>query len=157
MGAADLASKIVGWMYFFAWSFSFYPQAIENYERQDVGGFSPEFAMLNPCGFFFYSLYSLTGFLYPGIGASAVDPNDLVFAFHAFGLSCVQLTQIFMYNSGKNQKIVWWVVYFIISMWITLAAFYIYELNHPDVSEDWTFTRFCGWMKALITLVKYMP
>ena len=43
-------------MYFFAWSASFYPQAILNYNTKSVAGFSLEFATMNPCGFFFYSL-----------------------------------------------------------------------------------------------------
>ena len=49
-------SKTIGWLYFFAWSLSFYPQAILNYNTKSVAGFTLEFATMNPCGFFFYSL-----------------------------------------------------------------------------------------------------
>lgn len=65
MDTWETLSIIVGWIYFFAWSLSFYPQIWENYKRQSVGGFSVEFALLNPCGFFFYTFYSVGGFIYP--------------------------------------------------------------------------------------------
>ena len=37
-----------------------------------VAGFSIEYAFLNPQGFFFYSLYSIAGFIDPKIGAGKV-------------------------------------------------------------------------------------
>jgi hypothetical protein len=61
-------------------------------------GFSVEFATLNPQGFFFYSLYTVAGYVDPNIGAGSVATNDLFFALHAFLISCVQLTQIFVYG-----------------------------------------------------------
>lgn len=53
---------------------------------------------MNPTGFFFYSVYSVTGSVDPYLGTGVVFTNDLVFALHAFALSCVQLVQIFMYD-----------------------------------------------------------
>ena len=72
MDVWELLSIIVGWIYFFAWSLSFYPQIWENYKRQSVGGFSTEYALLNPCGFFFYSFYSIAGFVNPNLGTGSV-------------------------------------------------------------------------------------
>lgn len=54
-----------------------------------VAGFSVEFALLNPCGFYFYSFYSIAGYVYPGLGTGEVATNDLFFAIHAFALSSV--------------------------------------------------------------------
>ena len=54
-------SDIIGWMYILAWSASFYPQSVINYFKKSVGGFSLEFALLNPSGFFFYAVYSVSG------------------------------------------------------------------------------------------------
>jgi cystinosin len=79
-------------MYFIAWSISFYPQAFMNYGSKSVGGFSLEFALLNPSGFFFYSVYSLGGYIDPNLGTGHVATNDLVFALHAFALASVALT-----------------------------------------------------------------
>jgi hypothetical protein len=35
---------------------------------KSVAGFSLEFAMLNPAGFYFYTIYNLQGTIDPGIG-----------------------------------------------------------------------------------------
>jgi cystinosin len=61
-------------------------------------GFSVEFATLNPQGFFFYSLYTVAGYIDPDIGAGSVETNDLFFALHAFVVSSIQLAQIFVYD-----------------------------------------------------------
>ena len=67
-------------------------------------GFSVEFATLNPQGFFFYSLYTVAGYLDPDIGAGSVATNDLFFALHAFLISCVQLAQVFVYGKVRSSK-----------------------------------------------------
>jgi len=60
---------------------------------KSCAGFSVEFAMMNPVGFYFYSLYTLQGVVDNRIGETGViDTNDIFFACHAFLLSCVQLT-----------------------------------------------------------------
>jgi cystinosin len=61
----DILAAITGWIYFFAWSISFYPQIFLNYRRKSTDGFSVEFATLNPQGFFFYSLYTVAGYIDP--------------------------------------------------------------------------------------------
>ena len=72
-----------------------------------MDGFSIDFAMLNPCGFLFYSLYSTAGYIDYNIGAGKVSypmitlqvqTNDLFFALHAFALSAAQLSHIFVYE-----------------------------------------------------------
>jgi cystinosin len=47
----DVLSVVVGWLYFAAWSISFYPQAILNYQRKSVTGLSFDFLLLNITGF----------------------------------------------------------------------------------------------------------
>lgn len=66
-------SDIIGWLYFLAWSGSFYPQSVKNYKKKNVGGFSLEFALLNPSGFFFYSVYSVAGRVNPNLGTGPVS------------------------------------------------------------------------------------
>ena len=73
--AVDIASSILGWLYFLAWSGSFYPQSIINYKNKNVGGFSLEFALLNPSGFFFYSVYSVAGRVNSNLGTGSVSAN----------------------------------------------------------------------------------
>lgn len=88
-----LFSKTLGWVSFVLWSLSFYPQTWQNYLSKSVAGFSVEFAMLNPAGFYFYTIYNLQGVVNPAIGRTGrIDVNDIFFAIHAFLLSAVQLT-----------------------------------------------------------------
>ena len=98
-------SKIVGYIYTLAWSISFYPQSIENYMTKSVAGFSLEFALLNPSGFFFYATYSVGGRVDPNLGTGDVLTNDLIFALHAFAMSSVQLAQIFIYDVSNFQPV----------------------------------------------------
>ena len=83
--AVNAASSVLGWLYFLAWSGSFYPQSIINYKNKNVGGFSLEFALLNPSGFFFYSVYSVAGRVNSNLGTGSVsachklpyDPSEM--------------------------------------------------------------------------------
>jgi len=57
---------------------------------KSCAGFSVEFAMLNPFGFYFYTLYTLQGVVDNKVGNTGViDTNDIFFAVHAFFLSSV--------------------------------------------------------------------
>lgn len=87
--AWQVVSDTLGWMYFLAWSLSFYPQAIMNYQMKSVAGFSLEYAAMNPNGYFFYCVYSVAGSIDPFLGTGLVNPNDLLFALHGFAMSAV--------------------------------------------------------------------
>jgi cystinosin len=96
------ASYATGWVYFVAWSLSFYPQVILNYNHKSVAGFSIDFAILNVSGFLFYSMYSIGGFIYPHLGTGVVHQNDMFFALHAFVTSSILLTQVHIYHRGNQ-------------------------------------------------------
>ena len=55
----DIFCQIIGWVYFVAWSISFYPQIYENWKRKSVIGLSFDFLGLNVVGFFLYSLFNV--------------------------------------------------------------------------------------------------
>ena len=105
-----LISSIVGWVYFAAWSLSFYPQAILNYKMKSVAAFSLDFALLNTAGFFFYFMYSVGGFIYPHLGTGVIQMNDLVFAGHAFMMSSLMLAQTFIYPRGEQGGFKQWAI-----------------------------------------------
>lgn len=54
----DHISSVVGWLYFLAWSVSFYPQILSNYRRKSVVGLNFDFLSLNLVGFVLYSLFN---------------------------------------------------------------------------------------------------
>ena len=120
--AVNATSDVIGWLYFLAWSGSFYPQIFINYRNKNVGGFSLEFALLNPSGFFFYSVYSVAGRVNSTLGTGEVTNQDLVFALHAFALSSVQLSQIFIYDRGQQGNInILWIAFLIATYFAVLC------------------------------------
>lgn len=115
--------------------------------------------MLNPAGFYFYTVYNIQGAVDNNIGLTGeIFTNDLVFAVHAFMLSSVQLTQIFIYDRGKQEKVNWWVVTLLIFEFLVVSIIFIVEVIKPNaIDQNAATIRMCGYCKALITLVKYMP
>ena len=57
--AINVFVQLVGWVYFFAWSISFYPQIILNFRRQSVVGLNFDFLTLNLLGHSCYSIFNL--------------------------------------------------------------------------------------------------
>ena len=92
--AVNVVSDIIGWLYFLAWSGSFYPQSIQNYFNKSVGGFSLEFALLNPSGFFFYSVYSVAGRVNSDLGTGTVSDDRRIKSMNAWPylIKCCFLT-----------------------------------------------------------------
>ena len=172
-------SETIGWMYFIAWSMSFYPQSWKNYRNKNVGGFSLEFALLNPSGFFFYAVYSVAGRVNSNLGTGTVSSSpcflaqsfyitlllfvvqiknqDLVFALHAFALSSVQLAQIFIYDRGQQGEINrGWIVFLIGTYLAVFTVWSIEVFDHP-LPNGVNTLLVTGYCKAAITFVKYLP
>lgn len=53
-----IISEIMGWVYFVAWSVSFYPQIYINFKRKSVVGLNFDFLALNIMGFILYSVFN---------------------------------------------------------------------------------------------------
>ena len=112
-GVANRVSSVLGWAYFSAWSLSFYPQLVLNWQRRSVVGLSFDYAGLNMVGFTCYALFNCFLLWDPatraeyakanGGRASAVKVNDAVFALHAAALTAVQLGQIYIYERGAQR------------------------------------------------------
>ncbi|EFO13524.1 hypothetical protein LOAG_15005, partial [Loa loa] len=58
---------ITGWIYFVAWSISFYPQIILNFTRKSVVGLNFDFLLLNIIGFMCYATYNILMYFNPYI------------------------------------------------------------------------------------------
>lgn len=55
-------SSIVGWVYFVAWTISFYPQMISNFRRKSVVGLSFDYTALNFVGHTLYMVFNVSLF-----------------------------------------------------------------------------------------------
>lgn len=101
-------SIIFGWVYFVAWSVSFYPQIWSNYRRKSVEGLNFDFLALNIVGFTLYSMFNCGLYFiedlqneyevrYP-LGVNPVMLNDVVFSLHAMFATCITILQCFFYQ-----------------------------------------------------------
>ncbi|XP_014732126.1 PREDICTED: cystinosin isoform X2 [Sturnus vulgaris] len=106
------ADEVIGWIYFLAWSISFYPQLFENWRRKSVVGLSFDFLALNLTGFIAYSVFNVGLFWIPLIkeeflvsypsGVNPVAINDVFFSLHAVALSLVAIIQCCIYEAYMN-------------------------------------------------------
>jgi len=79
----DILSQIVGWIYFLAWSSSFYGQVVTSYRLKSVEGLNLNYQVLNLSGFSFYSIYSSIGYFTVNESSGTVKLQDLLFSYHA--------------------------------------------------------------------------
>eukprot|EP00357_Protocruzia_adherens_P008667 CAMPEP_0114986736 /NCGR_PEP_ID=MMETSP0216-20121206/8593_1 /TAXON_ID=223996 /ORGANISM="Protocruzia adherens, Strain Boccale" /LENGTH=277 /DNA_ID=CAMNT_0002349207 /DNA_START=31 /DNA_END=864 /DNA_ORIENTATION=+ len=150
-------STAVGWIYFTAWSVSFYGQAWENYTRKSCKGFNLDFAVYNFLGFSCYAVYSQVGYLDSGLGTGQVQIQDLVFAYHALLLTIVQLSQTLIYPRG-GQKVskTCWIMCACLVVAIGIVAI-ITNVTHTYDNIHFNTISFMGYVKIWISLIKYMP
>lgn len=101
-------SAIVGWIYFAAWSVSFYPQIWENFKRHSVVGLNFDFIALNITGFLSYSVYNIAIKYIPNVeqqffekyprSQNPIELNDVVFGVHAVFATFIVIIQCFIYE-----------------------------------------------------------
>lgn len=160
-------SVIFGWIYFFAWSISFYGQVIENYRRASVSGLNFDFEIYNLVGFTTYTIYNIRGYLDDNLGTGTVQIQDIFFGCHALLLTIVTLIQILHYFDPKDKlQTISNVTITIILVMIWGAILLVVvesglEYYDPHVKEDrkYIFNSlvYMGWCKVFISLIKYIP
>jgi cystinosin len=162
-------SSFLGWTYFAAWSVSFYPQIILNYQRKSVIGLSFDFSFCNVLGFLSYSIYNCVFFLsttvqdmyadaYGGSG-TIVDANDVFFAVHALAMTLITAAQCLMYERG-NQRVSRGcrVVCTVVVVAASAGAGIKYIWPSAVLWMDWlTFLYLLSFIKMGVTLYKYTP
>jgi uncharacterized protein with PQ loop repeat len=90
--------QLVGWIYFFAWSISFYPQIILNFHRQSVVGLNFDFLALNLLGHSCYSIFNIC--LY-----TSNEVQQEYYTKHPHGILPVLLNDVRNIISDRNDLI----------------------------------------------------
>ncbi|XP_028162345.1 cystinosin homolog isoform X3 [Ostrinia furnacalis] len=162
--AIRLISYIMGWIYFAAWSVSFYPQIYINFKRKSVVGLNFDFLALNIMGFTMYSLFNCGLYFSREIqaeyfsrhprGLNPVQLNDVFFSLHAAFATLITISQCFMYerdeqrvsNTGRG----------ILSLF-TVIVIVTAGLGFFGILEWLDFLYYCSYIKLSITLIKYVP
>ncbi|XP_057334906.1 cystinosin homolog [Microplitis mediator] len=157
-------SKVVGWIYFVAWSFCFYPQLYDNYKKKSVVGLSVDLFALNIVGYLTYSLFNCGLYWIPEVeaeyyrryprGLNPVQSNDIFFAVHGLLASAVTLVQCRIYEAGA-QKVSMTAGILIGLFTISTVISIILGIFKIIVWLD--FFYFCSYIKLFVTLIKYMP
>ena len=167
-------SFVIGWIYFIAWSLSFYFQVILNYQRKSTDGVALDFLYLNIYGFTCYSIYNLA-FYYSQVirkqykliwgVENTVQFNDVVFALHAAFITGITILQTFYYprhlgprfdhRLTASEKVSSWVKLFIGS---TALAFFVLVVD-CIVGHAWLLEPiyFLSIIKLVLTPIKYTP
>lgn len=160
----DVFSVVIGWIYFIAWSVSFYPQIYTNYKRKSVIGLNFDFLYLNIVGFTLYGVFNLGLYFsedikeeyfdrHPG-GLNPVQVNDIVFAVHAAIVCAFTITQTFIYERAEQR--VSTTARLILGFFAAVIIISVI-LSSCKVLEWLDFLYICSYVKLTITLIKYVP
>ena len=160
-------SEVFGWIYFLAWSISFYGQFIENFRRHSVSGLNFDFEIYNLVGFTGYTIYTIRGFIDDNLGTGIVKIQDIFFASHALLLTILTLIQILYYYDPRDklQKISQVTITIVlVIIWGAIILIILengFEYYDPHVRENrkYIFNSlvYLGWCKVFISLIKYIP
>ncbi|KAK9303434.1 hypothetical protein QLX08_004914 [Tetragonisca angustula] len=157
-------STVVGWIYFLAWSVSFYPQIYSNYKRKSVVGLNFDYLSLNLVGFILYALFNCGLFWIPEVefeyfrrypkGLNPVQVNDIFFALHATFATVITIIQCFIYEIGNQRvSITARIIHGIFALFISISII----LAIVAVITWLDFLYYCSYVKLSITLIKYVP
>lgn len=175
-------SEVIGWVYFSAWSISFYPQMYTNYRRKSVVGLSLDFQVLNMLGFLCYTIYNAALFWNTSVRQQyaalhdgqlpAVHANDVFFALHAATVTGFTLLQCAYYErcGARPSRIS---IFAVITVVIAAVGWAVTLLVVPTLKPDscpdssscpgvglltWlSWVYFLSYVKLGISLVKYVP
>uniref|UniRef100_A0A8C1JFK5 Cystinosin, lysosomal cystine transporter n=1 Tax=Cyprinus carpio TaxID=7962 RepID=A0A8C1JFK5_CYPCA len=144
-----IINQIIGWIYFLAWSVSFYPQIFENQGFRD---------------FRCVQCWPVLGDVYTGVceeflkkdpnGVIPVDANDVFFSLHAVLLTLVYVCQCAIYERG-GQKVSKVAIGLLVIGW-TFAFVSLFVAVAQKIS--WLdYLYYFSYIKLGVTLVKYIP
>lgn len=160
-------SAIFGWIYFVAWSVSFYGIKYENFRRQSVSGLSFDFLLYNLVGYAGYSIYTIMGYKDKCLGTGEVSIQDIIFALHALLLTITTIIQTIYYYNREDplQYVSYTCIGIVIALvWGVLQIFFmerILNLYDPHITPG-SITMFnsviyLGWCKVFISSIKFIP
>lgn len=160
----SVVAQVIGWVYFVAWSVSFYPQAWENWRRKSVVGLNFDYLALNLTGFIAYSVFNIGLFWIPYIeeefleknpnGINPVNANDVFFSLHALLFCVIYVSQAVLYERG-GQTVSWTARFLLLIGWaFALISLFVAVANKITWLE---YLYYFSYIKLAVTLIKYVP
>ncbi|KAK4452468.1 PQ loop repeat-domain-containing protein [Podospora aff. communis PSN243] len=180
-GFLQVLSTVLGWLYFFAWGISFYPQAILNFRRRSTSGTTVDFPLINCLGFLAYFVSNLAlyysdlirdqyGARHKGL-TPTVRFNDITFAAHSLLLSLVTTSQYllphvwgFRPSLGSRPSRFILGIFFGCVAGVVVVIFVVLGSPQRDSAEGavgawvWLDAIYAvSYVKLVVTLIKYTP
>ncbi|GCB80298.1 cystinosin-like [Scyliorhinus torazame] len=159
-----IVCQVIGWIYFSAWSISFYPQVIENWKRKSVVGLNFDFLALNLTGHIAYGMFNIGLYWIPYIeeqflkdnpdGVNPVQGSDVFFSLHAVLLTMFTICQCCLYERGE-QKVSKITIGLLVAAW--LFALITLFVTVADKITWLQYLYYFSYIKLVITLIKYIP
>jgi len=157
-------SSMLGWVYFSAWSVSFWPQVIINFRRRSVVGLSFDYVWLNLVGFSCYSAYNAGYYWNADVRAQyarahggslpAVQLNDVFFGLHAVFATLVTLAQMAVYERG-GQTVTPPARALLAALLLAIAV--TGALTAAGTISSLTALLVLSYLKLCVSLTKYVP
>lgn len=159
-------SSSIGYIYFFSWSVSFYPQIITNYQKKVTDGVSTDAYILAALNYTCYTLYNVVFYFDGGIrqeykdryGPDAiitVQSNDVAFSIHALVVTFLVVGQITYYGGFRNQPISSITKLIVLAVFLLsfvyIACIYLYGYLWMD------FLYLMASVKLVLTILTYLP
>jgi cystinosin len=161
-------SNIIGWTYFSAWSVSFWPQILLNFQRGSVEGLSFDFLLLNLLGFTCYTVYNGALYWNASVGAQcfaatgsrpSIHANDVFFGLHAVVVTALTIAQCCVLRRGPGQSVSLAAAAAAVCIVVGISA-YAGACSAPSgcgANGWWNFVLSVSYVKLAISCSKYIP
>ncbi|CAF0802791.1 unnamed protein product [Adineta ricciae] len=156
--------NIVGWLYFAAWSCSFYPQIVLNIRRQSVVGLHFDFLAFNLLGFFCYSIYNIALYSWRDVqdsyrkshphGVIPVLVNDVVFGLHGFIATLITIFQCLFYDRSTQRVSYITSILLVLSVLFLTITTIVTAVGRMDLL---LLIYFYSYVKLIASCIKYIP
>ncbi|ESO88150.1 hypothetical protein LOTGIDRAFT_219532 [Lottia gigantea] len=157
-------NAVIGWLYFAAWTVSFYPQVFSNYFRKSVVGLNFDYIAYNLLGFLAYGFFNVGLYWIGSVkneykrqhprGINPVQLNDVIFTIHAVFITLFTIFQCIIYEV-RNQRISKFCK-------ILVGIAILFSVVTLGVAAGgvitWlTYLYYFSYIKLGVTLIKYVP
>lgn len=159
-------NSIIGWIYFVAWSISFYPQVFENWRRKSVVGLNFDFLLYNITGFLVYGFFNVGMYWVDNVkdeymsqhprGINPVQLNDVIFTLHAVFVTIITIIQCFIYDRG-SQKISKICLTLISLAWLFIIVTLFVVIFGDNLISWLQYLYYFSYIKLGVTIIKYIP
>lgn len=151
-----------GFIYFFTWSATFWPQVLLVFRRKTTAGLSTDFMAINIVGFIAYSIFTFASYFVPAVDESytkitshgpQVEIADVFFAAHGAVMCAILVVQLFIFPPRIPPK-----PYVTVGCALFQTAVLVGLFGAAAGKFEWyTYLSFAGGVKVLSSLIKHFP